>query len=214
LALGADEIVCGPIAELSPIDPITYAVINTTGEAPAAISSEDIRMFGEMATRWFGLASEEARVEALKALTQRIFPTTISSIYRSEKYVEFLAVDLLKYNRPKSSRKSLHLIARKLIRGFESHLHSITPQDAASLGLNTRIATAEEERILESLTKKCHHFVNSTVNNGEAINALLIAPKCAFGRLTTPRLPDQTSTGDAEKTNRVTIPVMQWRPLT
>src|SRR5262249_34135480 len=55
LCLAADELVLGPLAELSPLDPnIRSSGDGPPGSAPL-VSAEDVRAFPKMAAAWFGL---------------------------------------------------------------------------------------------------------------------------------------------------------------
>ncbi len=78
-ALAAREIVAGPVAVFSPVDPQLQAPPSAPGEGPSAISSEDVRLFGQMARDWFGLEEGEAKQQAMSVLFQNIFPTTLTA---------------------------------------------------------------------------------------------------------------------------------------
>lgn len=133
-ALSADEIVAGPVAIFSPIDPLLSA--NGRGGGPAAVSVQDLRLFGEMASHWFGLERQEADARALSVLCDSIFPSTLTSFYRSTLEVQDVCAELLALH--VSDEQRAKGIADRLIFGFHSHTYALTRGDLEHLGLPVR----------------------------------------------------------------------------
>lgn len=93
IALGADEIVMGPMAELGPVDPSVGNDFNPVldpGDAPGGkltiprprmpISVEDVSAYLTLAQERAGLSKRGSMVEAFKALTDRIHPLALGNI--------------------------------------------------------------------------------------------------------------------------------------
>jgi hypothetical protein len=134
LALAGIEILASPVAVFSPVDP----QLQTTAagdSGPGAIAAEDVRLFGEMAERWFGIASEEAGANALSMLSASIFPTTLAAFYRATLEVEGICAELLALGIPDSPAEARAAIGAALIRGHHSHGFPLAPSDLAAIGL-------------------------------------------------------------------------------
>ncbi|HWT13323.1 MAG TPA: hypothetical protein VN231_11260 [Allosphingosinicella sp.] len=136
-ALAAQEIVAGPAAIFSPIDPILETP-SAAGEEPSAISAQDVRLFGQMAEQWFQLDPAEARAKALAALCESIFPTTLTAFYRATLEVEAICAELLSLGLPGATAAAKAEIADRLIYGHHSHGFALTGGDLGTLGLPVR----------------------------------------------------------------------------
>lgn len=133
-ALAAHEIVAGPAAIFTPIDPLLQASPESTG-ADGAVSAQDLRLFGAMAQGWFGLDEAEARSRALAVLCESIFPTTLTSFYRSTLEVEAIALELLSLHLPEGSDALKAGIVAQLLYGYHSHSFALTREELRALGL-------------------------------------------------------------------------------
>lgn len=134
-ALAAREIVAGPVAIFSPIDPLLQAPPSTSGEGPPAISSEDVRLFSQMAKDWFGLEEGEAKRQAMSVLCENIFPTTLTSFYRSILEARAICAELLSLHLASEPEARRAAIADQLLFGHHSHTYALTRDDLAALGL-------------------------------------------------------------------------------
>ncbi len=144
MSLAAREIVAGSLAIFSPIDPhLTGAESN--GNSPSTLSSQDIRLFAKMSQEWFGLDSEEARAKSLPLLCDNIFPTTLTSFYRSTQEQEAIGEELLALHMPASAAETRSAIVRKLLYDFHSHNFALTGDDMRKLGLPVIRDAAIEE---------------------------------------------------------------------
>lgn len=159
ICLAADELVFGPLGELSPLDPFIRSG-KEMAEGPPGIYAEDIRAFPAMAREWFGLKSEASRLQALSLLSQKIFPTTLSSFYRSDRYVRKVAQELLAHQLPKAGAARRARIVDQLIRAYPDHAHGVTLAEARQIGLRGRAASAEEEPLLEAIFRACRSFLD------------------------------------------------------
>lgn len=134
MALAAHEIVAGPMAIFSPIDPHLSAD-GAAGSGPSAMSAEDIRQCWRMMRDWFGLDEGEAKARALQLLGENIFPTTLTSFHRSTRELERIGAELLARHmgdRPPAIRAE---IVSTLLYGFDSHAYALTADDLRGIGL-------------------------------------------------------------------------------
>jgi hypothetical protein len=143
--LAGDEIVAGPVAIFSPVDPLLQAPPSSSEEGPLAISAQDVRLFGEMSREWFGLEPEEARSKAMSVLCENIFPSTLTSFYRSTLEVEAICGELLSLHMGEAYDERKGGVVRQLLFGHHSHGFALTREDLAGLGLPLRRDRETEE---------------------------------------------------------------------
>ncbi|WP_375771510.1 hypothetical protein NR798_11575 [Archangium gephyra] len=137
-ALAARELVAGPVAVFSPIDPLLQTAPSAQGSGPLAASSEDVRLFSQMAKDWFGLEEGEAKRQAMSVLCENIFPTTLTSFYRSILEARLICAELLALHMAHEPEARRARIADQLLFGHHSHTYALTRDDMASLGLPIR----------------------------------------------------------------------------
>ena len=133
-ALCADEIVAGPVAIFSPVDPLLMSA-GTEGSGPPALSAQDLRLFGEMSSEWFGLDPREAQARALSILCDNIFPSTLTSFYRATREMQTICNEMLAWHIPDDREELRRHIADRLIFGYHSHSYALTWDELAALGL-------------------------------------------------------------------------------
>lgn len=134
MALAAREIVAGPLAIFSPIDPHLTAADAAAG-SPPALSSQDIRLFWKMGHDWFGLEEQEARHRALSLLCDNIFPTTLTSFHRCTQELQAIGNELLALHMPESTQSLRARIVDTLLFDFHSHTYALTGDDVSRIGL-------------------------------------------------------------------------------
>ncbi|MBL8261278.1 MAG: hypothetical protein JNM58_02545 [Xanthomonadaceae bacterium] len=143
MALAAHEIVAGPLAMFSPIDP-HLAGTDASGEA-AAMSALDIRMFPKLAQDWFGLDETAARERALPLLCESIAPAALTAFYRSTLAVRQIGEELLALHMPEASQDARSTIVETLLFGFHAHDYTLTGEDLRAIGLNVQGDPALED---------------------------------------------------------------------
>ena len=147
LCLSANELVLGPMSELGPID----AHIGSSGvlppDAPSIISAEDIRSFRQMAEDWFGVTREKDRLQVLALVAQRIFPTSLSSFYRSDRLTRQTAHELIQYQLSDAHASVRQRIVNQLVGGYDAHDHIITRLEAQTLGLQVHFPSPQEDTL-------------------------------------------------------------------
>ncbi|MGL4609980.1 MAG: SDH family Clp fold serine proteinase, partial [Trueperaceae bacterium] len=186
LCLGADQLVMTPLSELSPIDPHLGA--HSAGEGqPAIMSNEDIRAFALMAKEWFGL---EDGTLPFKLLSERVFPPTLGTFYRSRLHMISLAHELLSAHCNQKEKRET--IIQQLIAGYHAHDLAIGRAEAKRVGLPVQHANLAEEEVLLELWEACltlcnHHTNGLILCNGHAFlhTTVSIEEKRTEGEMTT-----------------------------
>jgi Serine dehydrogenase proteinase len=168
LCLGADDLVLGPLAELSPID----ANLNSTwppANGADQLSAEDIRAFRAMAEDWFGVTGEEDRLQVLALVAQRVFPGSLAALYRYDRSCRRTADELLRIQLPDAADADRQRIVDQLVAGFDAHDHVITRADAVALGLAVSAASPELEALAwEVLAAHRHELLERPAQPGES----------------------------------------------
>lgn len=160
LCLAADEVILGPLAELGPVDSNMGSEGELPPGAPGIVSAEDVRAFRLMAEDWFGVERPEDRLQILALVSQRFFPTSLSSFYRFDKLVRQIAGELLEYQFPGAEKEEQRKeIANQLVGGYHAHDYALSRREVRELGLKARDASPEEEDLLWSLSKACRTLV-------------------------------------------------------
>jgi hypothetical protein len=137
LALAADEIIAGDLAMFSPIDPHLHGATDEDSAA-SSFSCQDIKMFGAMGEAWFGVSSDEARMQSLGLLCNSIFPPTLTAFYRSTQEVMQIGEELLRFHMPDKPEALRQDVVKELMFGYYSHNYALTREELAGLGLNIR----------------------------------------------------------------------------
>lgn len=137
LALGADEIVMGPKAELGPIDPRLErrGQGDEGGVAPREIAVEDVRAYVAFCKEAAGLSDQDALQSALLALTEEVSPVVLGSVQRQYAHVPTVAKKLLDSRRERTEEDRAELIIESLTQKTYSHGHALSRSEAKELGL-------------------------------------------------------------------------------
>ena len=162
--LSADEIIAGPLAIFSPVDPLLMTGNQGDG-GPLAVSAEDLRLFGQMSAEWFGLEPLEAKARAMTTLCDSIFPSTLTSFYRTTLEVQAICEELLSLHMHDDASKR-KTIADTLIFGFHSHSYALTRAEMAKLGL-----PVQTDRELEPLLWQIGTQLRESIGAGARLNA-------------------------------------------
>jgi len=99
ICLGADEIVMGKLAELSPVDPTTANVFNPIDPMNPAgrwpISVEDVTAYLSLAKEKAGLDTEESTKDVFKALSDKVHPVALGNVHRVYNLIRLIVPQLL-----------------------------------------------------------------------------------------------------------------------
>lgn len=135
MALAAHEIVAGPVAIFSPVDPQLHG---GPGDGPPAVSIQDVRLFADMARDWFGFDEVDARGRALSTLSESFFPTTLTAFYRSTLESQAICEQMVALGQRGLSDEGRAAIVRQLMFGYHSHGYALTRGDLETVGLPIR----------------------------------------------------------------------------
>lgn len=160
ICLGADEIVMGPLAELSPIDPTTgnqfNPIDNTNKQARLGISVEDVTAYFDLVRdeHKANLKAPEHILEAFKMLSEKVHPLALGNVNRVYTQIRILGEKLLSLHLDKSKdKKRIEEIINWLTVEFYTHTHYINRKEALEI-LGSDIVknpTEEEERCIWAL---------------------------------------------------------------
>jgi ClpP class serine protease len=151
ISLAADEIVMGPLGQLSPIDPSITSphgpFIEENGKkAFLPMSVEDVANYLEMARKEAGISSEEHMAAVLGYLAEKVSPLALGAIYRAREQIGMLADKLLVQHMADADRRKR--IVKVLTRELGSHDYILSRREARDIGMSAVDATDEEARLL------------------------------------------------------------------
>lgn len=100
LALGADEIVAHPFAELGPIDPTVQNEFNPLSEDQSGrrlgIGVEDVRAYVSFIKTTVGITHEDELIRAIEILAQKVHPLALGNVERFVLQSRMIATKILK----------------------------------------------------------------------------------------------------------------------
>ncbi|TLF56206.1 hypothetical protein FE391_39780, partial [Nonomuraea sp. KC401] len=190
LCLAADELVLGPMAQLGPIDPHVSAA-GEQAAGPGRISAEDIRLLPRMAGEWFGLDQKADQVHIFSAVSQRLFPTTLSTFYRADRNIRRAARELIALQRPGLAEEGRTRVVDELVSGYDSHGHAITRAEIARLGLGVTMPSPREEELMWRCAEPLREWHTRSDENGGLLGMVADAEGFRARRFFTAPTPDQ-----------------------
>jgi len=158
IALGADEIVMGPMGELGPVDPSVGNQFNPTvdpadasgGKLPTPrpripISVEDLSAYLSLAKERAALGGTNGMADALKALTDRVHPLALGNIHRQHMLIRRLVKQLLTMHMdPAKDKDKIDQLTETLTEKLYAHEYVITRKEARDqIGLKVNYSTPE-----------------------------------------------------------------------
>lgn len=151
VALGADQIVAGPFAQLSPIDPSITTPhgpsIQQGGEVKfLPVSVEDVANYFELARKEAGLKEEQHLAAIVGHLSTRVSPLALGAVYRAREQIGMLATKLLSLHLNDEQR--ITRIVRQLTRELLSHDYLIGRREARAIGLPVVDASDKEADLM------------------------------------------------------------------
>lgn len=99
LALGADEIVMHPFAEMGPIDPTVqneFNPVESSTNRRLGISVEDVKAYISFVKLTFGITHEDELVKALEILANRVHPLALGNVERFLAQSRMIATKILR----------------------------------------------------------------------------------------------------------------------
>jgi hypothetical protein len=154
IALGANEIVAGPFAQLSPIDPTIATPHSPTIEQAGQVqflpvSVEDVANYFQLARKEAGLSDEQYMAVVLSHLAQRVSPLALGAVYRAREQIGMLASKLL--NLHMGDQERIGHVVKQLTRELLSHDYVISRREAKSIGLPVTEASNDEVKLMWSI---------------------------------------------------------------
>lgn len=154
VVLGADEIVIGPMGELSPIDPSISTPFNPPhpdkpGEPKVEIGVEDVSGFINLARERGGITDQDNLIRVLEKLSEHVHPLALGAVYRSHALIRLLAAKLLALHmKSPADAQRIPKIVDDLAEKLYYHNYLICRSEAEDLGLKvTRPSSTLENSI-------------------------------------------------------------------
>jgi ClpP class serine protease len=135
IALGADQIIMGPSAHLSPVDPSTADM----SQPQKRIEIEDIIGYIDFIKDKVGISDQATLGEMMKSLSTQITPTMLGSINRTHSLIRRLAKNLISLHKDKIPERQSKDIVEHLTQKLFSHKHLISRREAKELGFEDMI---------------------------------------------------------------------------
>lgn len=152
ITLGADKIVMGRKAELSPIDPtLVKATVGESAAPPQEISVEDVSSYISFVRERANLNDQAALATVVSLLANQLTPLTLGSVNRQYSHIRLVAKKLLASRQQKIEEERMTTIIEALTEKMYSHGHAIGRREASDLGLPVEIPSAELELLLWEL---------------------------------------------------------------
>lgn len=206
ISLGANAIIAGPFAQLSPIDPSITTPhgpsIEQAGETKfLAVSVEDVANYFELARKEAGLKDEQFLSATLGHLCQRISPLALGAVYRAREQIGMLATKLLALHM--NDQQQINKIVKQLSRELLSHDYIIGRREAKAMGLPVKDATDKEAELMWQIYEDVATELQlSEPWNWEKEAKTTNKPTCVRGIIESKDLKHQfSSTYDVKKTS-------------
>lgn len=133
IALGADEIVMHPFAELGPIDPTVSNSFNPTDPRTGqvqGISVEDVKAYVNFIKTTVGITHEDELIKAVEALTEKVHPLALGNVERFLAQSRMVARKILRTHMPDSEQHTIDEIIENMASKLYFHGHPINRMEA------------------------------------------------------------------------------------
>jgi hypothetical protein len=204
-ALGADEIIMGPFAQLGPIDPTVQNDYNPVDERThqrIGVSVEDVKSFVQFIKTTVGITHEDELIRAVEALLQKVHPLALGNVERFITQSRMSARKLLRTHMSEDSDKHLiDDIIEDMASKLYFHGHPISRVEAHQ-DLHLKVASDVSRELDDALWTLYLHYeelfeMTSIFNPGAALAALRIAEEqakraeydTAFSEMLTQNIP-------------------------
>lgn len=156
IAMGCDEIVMGPKAELGPIDPVLprRATQDGTASTEEDILVEDVMSYVAFLKDQAGLAGEGLLADQMRILSERLSPWTLGKIYRLHSHIRQVAAKMLTAHANPLDQQAISRIVDTLAERGYSHSYAITRNEAKALGLPLQAAEPGVEAAMWGLLEE------------------------------------------------------------
>ena len=152
VSLGADEIVMGRKAELSPIDP-------TLQSQDKHVSVEDINSFLLFIKERANINDQSALAQIISVLTDKIGPDLLGQVNRLNSHIPLVARKLLTSRGDKLEEDKINAIIETLTEKMYAHSHGIGRQEAKELGLPVVSADESLDKLMWQIYMSYEDFL-------------------------------------------------------
>lgn len=140
LALGADEIVMHPFAEMGPIDPTVsndFNPVDSQTQQRIGISVEDVKAYVSFIKETVGIRHEDELVKAIELLVQKVHPLALGNVERFISQSRMIARKImLTHMKEETSKHEIDEAIETLASKLYFHGHPINRKEAREeLGL-------------------------------------------------------------------------------
>ena len=133
LALGGDEIVMHPFAELGPIDPTVSNEFNPKEEGTGrrlGISVEDVTAYVDFIKKTVGITHEDELVKAIEVLAEKVHPLALGNVERFLSQSRMIARKILLTHMSKADQHIIEEIVENMASKLYFHGHPINRKEA------------------------------------------------------------------------------------
>jgi hypothetical protein len=160
IALGADRIIMGKKAELSPIDPSLYrATMGESTAPPPEVSVEDVSSYVSFMRDRAKITDQTALAQVISQLANQLTPLTLGSVNRQYSHIRLVASKLLISRKRKIEESTIATIIDALTEKMYSHGHAIGRKEAQELGLPVERPSKEIELLMWDLYQEYESFL-------------------------------------------------------
>ena len=150
IALGANELIMGKGAQLSPVDPSLASPYNPIAPGQALqllpVSVEDVIGYLKLAKEEAGIKEDDGLSKIMAVLSEKVHPMALGAVYRSREQIRLLAKKLLLMHEknPKKIAKLVDILTKAL----PSHQYLISRKEAKE---ELRLKVSETSGTLDDL---------------------------------------------------------------
>jgi len=158
IALGADEIVMHPFAEMGPIDPTVSNPFNPKEKATGqliGISVEDVTAYVNFIKTTVGIRHEDELIRAVEILARQVHPLALGNVERFLAQSRMIAAKILRTHMDPSDEHTIAEIIENMASKLYFHGHPINRKEAKEelkLKVNMQLP-AELETVMWDLYK-------------------------------------------------------------
>lgn len=160
IALGADEIIMSPMAQLSPVDPTVMTPYNPPApnqvaggpQMPLPLSVEDVVSYLNLAKEEASLKTAEELKDVFIKLASSVSPIALGNVHRARTQIRMLTEKLLNFHmKGRNVDKKIGKIVSTLTEKLFSHDYLIGRTEAKEIGLKIKNPNHSMEQLIMGL---------------------------------------------------------------
>jgi hypothetical protein len=150
VALGADEIIMHPFAELGPIDPTVSNEFNPTDQMGGrlGISVEDVKAYIHFVKSTVGITHEDELVQTIKILAEKVHPLALGNVERFLSQSRLIAKRLLRTHMATAEAHIIDEIIENMASKLYFHGHPINRKEARD-DLHLKVSPSSNNQLEE-----------------------------------------------------------------